>query len=114
MNELKKLLPTVFEAFEDFYNMVILPTTDDVLSIVDKLVAVPIADIQEAFTMYVDILSVEVPTLMSQFIQRIPNTQFMNLLQSGFAQFSAFLEIKYGKNRGNDCMISILTSRSFY
>jgi len=97
MNELKKLLPTVFEASEDFYNMVILPTTDDVISVVDKLVSVPIADIQEAFTMYVDILKVEVPTLMSQFIQRIPNTQFMNLLQSSFAQFSSFLEIKFNE-----------------
>ena len=50
MNELKKLLPTVFEASEDFYNMVILPTTDDVISVVDKLVSVPIAGLNSIST----------------------------------------------------------------
>jgi len=97
VNKLKTLLPTLFVVAEDFYNVVVLPTIDDVVAFVDKLVAVPLANIQEAFTKYLDILKVEVPTLMSKIIQRIPNTQLMNLLITSFDQLSSFLQIKFNE-----------------
>merc|ERR1712142_1082190 len=97
LNNLKTLLPTLFVLAEDFYNVVVLPTIDDVVAFVDKLVAIPIADIQEAFTKYLDILKVEVPTLMSKIIQRIPNTQAINFLQARFDQLSSFLQIKFNE-----------------
>merc|ERR1711970_127008 len=81
VQELKTLFPTVFEVAEDFYTIIIVPTTNDIVAVVEKLITIPLSDIQVAIQQCLEILKVEMPTLMGKFFERLPETQIFMMTE---------------------------------
>jgi len=80
VNELKSLYPTEFSLLEDVYTNVILPTSTEVLTMVNKIVAVPAFDYQKYFT----VIITDVPELFNKLSQRILSTQIVNKLRAAY------------------------------
>merc|ERR1712121_186399 len=81
VQNLKTLFPTLFEAADDLYTKVIVPTTKDIVAIVEKIITIPLSDIHVAVQQCLDILKVELPTLMDKFFERLPETQIFTLIK---------------------------------
>jgi len=93
--ELKVMFPTFMEVAQDFYNLVLLPTAQDVNAFVVEHFSVPLGDIYERRNEYWELVKVEVPALIIRFIQRIPNTQAINLLQTNFDKLSSMVKNRF-------------------
>merc|ERR1711970_1579181 len=81
VQNLKTLFPTLFEVANDLYSKVIVPTTNDIVAIVEKLITIPLSDIEVAVQQCMDILKMELPTLMGKFFERLPETQIFILIK---------------------------------
>merc|ERR1711970_359556 len=92
VQELKTLFPTVFEVAEDFYTIIIVPTTNDIVAVVEKLITIPLSDIQVAIQQCLEILKVEMPTLMGKFFERLPETQIFMMTENNSRVVFYFLQ----------------------
>jgi len=81
VQNLKTLYPMVFDIADDFYTTIIVPTAMDIVTVVEKLITIPLSDIQGAAMQYLNILKVELPTLMGKFFERLPETQIFKLIK---------------------------------
>merc|ERR1711970_323266 len=81
VQNLKTLFPTLFEVANDLYSKVIVPTTNDIVAIVEKLITIPLSDIEVAVQQCMDILKMELPTLMGKIFERLPETQIFTLIK---------------------------------
>merc|ERR1712180_211817 len=71
------VFPMVFEVAGDFYTKVVVPTTNDFATVVEKLLEIPASDIVEAGQQYWNILKVEMTTLMGKSFGRLPETKLV-------------------------------------
>ncbi|CAL4099044.1 unnamed protein product, partial [Meganyctiphanes norvegica] len=76
---LKTLYPMVFDVSDDFYTQIIVPTATDLATVVEKLITIPMSDIQVVVQQYWNILEVELPTLTAKFLERLPETKLVKL-----------------------------------
>jgi len=89
---LKTLIPAVFDISNDFYAILIVPTVSDIVAVVEKIVSIPLADVQGAVQQCFDILKVELPTLLAKFFERLPETQLVKLIKGNATELLQLLQ----------------------
>merc|ERR1711970_1706165 len=88
----KTLIPAVFDISNDFYAILIVPTVSDIVAVVEKIVSIPLADVQGAVQQCFDILKVELPTLLAKFLERLPETQLVKLIKGNATELLQLLQ----------------------
>merc|ERR1711970_1355000 len=86
--ELKTLYPTEFSLLEDIYTTVILPTSTEILAIINKVLAIPDFDYQN----YLNVIISDVPELFIKLSQRILDTQIVNNLRAAYPTVFIIIE----------------------
>merc|ERR1712142_867869 len=92
VQKLKTLYPLVFDIADDFYTRIIVPTAIDIVTVVEKLITIPLSDIQGAAQKCLNILKVELPTLMGKFFERLPETQIFKMIKEKSTELLQLLQ----------------------